>query len=385
MSTPDRAILVVAEPESGREFQYGVQEFAAAAGWRSLVVVPWALGEQGLFPEGKFDGAIIQIRNPSMLTAAQALGCPLVNTSSTIGDLGFDSCWVNNHEIGCLAARHLLEHGARHFAFVGADVFFSKERQAGFVAELEARGERLRPGRIFNIDDFLSRAESGLFEELPSALGIFCANDWVGARTMRECLQRGRNVPNDMAIIGCDNDPRYTHQNVPALSSVEIPSRPSGRLAAEMLLRLIEGKANTPRIQTCAPLSVVTRGSTDVMMVSDPQITQALQILRSHGGLLLGVTDLARKLSMTRRTLHRRFLAAMRKPPADYIRYLRIERAKELLAGRTFSLEEIAFEVGYKTQAHFSSAFLQASGLRPSAYRNSIQAGTTTTARRNQS
>jgi LacI family transcriptional regulator len=373
MSTPDRAILVVVEPESGREFLYGVQEFAATAGWRSLVFVPWAMGAQGLFPGGKFDGAIIQICNPYMLTAARALGCPLVNISAVIGDLGIDSCWMDDLEVGRLAARHLLKLCARHFAFVGNDAYNSQRRQVGFSAELQANAFPLSPRRIFQLDDFLRGAEHGLIDELPYGLGIFCANDVIGIQIMRECHRRGRNVPADVAIIGCDNNPLYTHRNLPALSSVEIPARALARLAAGMLLQLLDGKTNVPKIQTVAPLSLVARGSTDVTMSSDPQITQALQILRSQGGLSLSVADLTGKLSMTRRTLERRFLAAMGQSPGDYIRYLRIERANELLADRTFSLEEIALEVGYKTQAHFSTAYLQASGLRPSSYRKAME------------
>jgi LacI family transcriptional regulator len=346
-----------------------VLDYAAEAGWREVSIIPFPLGYQGLFPQTDFDGAILKISNAEILQKAQRMNCPVVNISQAIPAPDFPQCTYDNHEVGVLAARHLIACGARNFGVVLSHNEFAEYRRKGFSDELARQGHILNPDHVLYIEQLTEAKTRRLLKSWPCCFGLFTDADDYGKQAIILLEKLGRHIPNEIAVVSCNNRMDVCTTCTPPLSSVELPEAEVGTTACALLERLMRGKKNVPWKTIVKPVCIAIRSSSAVQMTEDTQVTAALQILKTSRGLRLNADELAQSLSMTRRTLDRRFYRYVGHSAADHIRQLRLERAQTELCSHEHTIAEIAIDVGYQSATHLSKVLLKATGKLPSDFR----------------
>jgi LacI family transcriptional regulator len=322
-------------------------------------------------------------------TLADALGSvrrPLVNVASVLTDLPFPRVGVDHRQVGRLAASHLRERGFRHFGFVGhPHHFYSIEREVGFRQALALKSHSLacyheRPARSYRQRGRLLVLNEGLqrwLRTLPKPVGVFACHDVWGVQVVEACRLMRLRVPDDVAVVGVDNDDLLCELARPSLSSIIVPAERIGYEAASLLQRLLRraGRNANPLAKPplkpllIPPFGVVTRQSSDVLAGGDTDVTAAVRFIRDHGHLPLSVEDVLRVVPVSRRFLERRFRALLERGVGKEIRRVHLARTKNLLATTALSMAEIAEQSGFSSVHYLSRVFRQETGLTPTAFR----------------
>lgn len=327
-------------------------------------------------------GIIAHLFDEELAEALSRLGKPLVNTTSTLPELPVPLVEVDHQAVGRMGAEHFLDNGFRNFGYFGSRIAqFSVGREQGFRRRLEEEGyecsscyaeylPRPGPGESWtNVDKRVHRWIS----VLKKPVGILASNDVPARALAAACRQLDLNVPEDVAILGVDNDEVEAGLAFPPLSSIAIPSQRIGFEAAGLLSRLMAGMPPPTRPLFLPPQGVIVRQSSDVVAVSDPELSASLHFIRRHGNEKIGVEDVAAHVGASRRKLERKFRATIRRTICDEIRRVRIERAKRLLSTTDMAMPDIATRSGFDGARRLATVFRQYTGTTPTAYRRQFR------------
>ena len=284
-------------------------------------------------------------------------------------------CVVHDAEsVANAAAKELMYIGMGSFAFVGAKGKGWSDRRK--VAFAEAMKLNARPVSAIDVhptsagvyDKDATRLRKWLLE-LPKPCGVMAADDEIAATAISICRLSGIDVPNDIAIVGVDDNESLCENTVPTLSSVRPDFQQGGRFAARILARMIHGERSAHRETVFCVSGITRRGSTRMFKRRDADVSVALERIWAPGGVSLSPKDVLAGFFCSRRNAEIRFRQATGKSVLDEIVAARMARAKTLLAGTTLSIAEIAAQCGYRYPANFRSAFITATGLNPLAWR----------------
>lgn len=323
-------------------------------------------------------GLVASLFSETLAESLHSLGLPLVNVASVIPDLPFPRVSVDHERIGALAAEHLLGVGLRHFGFVGHPRhLYSTVREAGFRAALAEGGYPVaayyeQPARSYRLRARLLALEPRLqrwVQALPKPAGVFACHDVWGLQVVEACRVAELRVPEDVAVLGVDNDDLLCELARPSLSSVVVPAERIGYEAAALLDRLLAGDPPPREPILVPPLGVVARHSSDVLALRDPDVAAAVRFIRDHAHQPLTVTDVLRAVPVSRRSLERRFRQLLHRGLGEEIRRVHLERARDLLATTALSVAEVAEQAGFSSIQQLSRVFHQETGLTPTGYR----------------
>jgi LacI family transcriptional regulator len=204
---------------------------------------------------------------------------------------------------------------------------------------------------------------------LPKPLGLMACNDFRGIQALDACRRAGIAVPEEMAVIGVDNEELVCKLAYPPLSSVVPNARRIGYEAAALLDRLMRGEPEPTIPLAIPPLEVITRLSTDVNAIADPDVAAAMRFIREHACEGIGVDEVLAQVPVSRSVLQRRFRSLLGRSIHAVIAAVRLQRAKQLLVETDLSLAVIAKRTGFSHVEYLCAAFRQAVGLPPGAYR----------------
>ena len=342
---------------------------------RELLVAPpaWLRDWDG-------DGIITRSTTPEMAKLIDKWGIPTVNLTDIYGDQGLPSVLNNHDQIGRLAARHLYEKGIRRFAYCGfSDHDWSEVRLAGFENELAEENIEVT---TFMSDWSTSRQQGWgaqqkelvqWIESLPKPVGIMACNDFRGQHLIEACQALGVVVPDEVAVVGVDNDRVVCDFCTPPLSSVIPAAEKIGFEAASMLDRLMRGETLSTTQLVVDPLGVAERQSTDVLAIDDADVVAALQIIRDRACLGLTVAEILKEVPVARSALERRFRKYVGRSPQGEIRNVQVRRARQLLIDTELSLAQIARLTGFKHSEYFSVVFKRETGKTPGSLRNATK------------
>ena len=310
-------------------------------------------------------------------------GRPVVSISSTITDLPFPTIDVDHHSVGRLAAEHLLELGYRTFAFLGsATAGFSLEREIGFSEELSNHGFAVESHHAEYVlrppfDRYTVGAEEKTklwLENLPKPVGVLCSND-EHARMLSFLCQSSRiPVPQDVALLGVDNDETICNLCFPPISSVDNPAEEIGYRAADLLEAVAGGRIQGHSRKSVDPIHIVERQSTDRLATENPVIRSAIAyIQRNLRDLSLSVNDVAEHLGVSRRKVERSFSDTLGITVLTAIHRHRIRRARQLLYSTDLSIATVARECGYSNHRRLAKVLKSQTGFTPTNFRNLCQ------------
>jgi LacI family transcriptional regulator len=207
---------------------------------------------------------------------------------------------------------------------------------------------------------------------LPKPCGIFtCTDGW--ARPVARCARvAGLRVPEDIALVGADDDALECELMAPPLSSVIIPWQEVGRSAAQLVQQALSGEASPAQRLVISPLSVQVRRSTDVLAIEDELVAEAVRWIRTNIDRRLTVSLVARAVGSARQRLERRFRGVLDRTVKDEIQRARVEAARELLRTTSAGLAEVAKRSGFTTSALLNAAFRRELGMPPGVYRRRV-------------
>ena len=282
--------------------------------------------------------------------------------------------------VGQLAADHLMERGFQTFAYYGLrDVAYSLVRQNAFDVRLEAAGFRsvalLMPptyrAKGLQWRDQQRRLVKWL-ASLPTPVGLFAVTDYRARQVLDACRQIGLRVPQQVAVIGVDNEEVICVHVQPQLTSVARNNQQEGYHAAVMLDQLIRGRKIEATEEMIPPLGVVARESTETVAFKDARLCQAIEYLNKHIEDPIGVQELASHVGVSRRWMEYAFRDALKESPYQYIRHRRLKLAQHLLDEEPATkIYQIARRTGFTSAKQLSMSFGQEFGQSPREYQRS--------------
>jgi LacI family transcriptional regulator len=325
----------------------------------------------------KFDGVICRHASTQLLEYCIEHGVPCVDLEDSGNRLaGAPKLRPDNVAIGHMGGEHFLDRGYGHFGFCGfSSENWACERRKGIVEAIEAVGlkcEVMETEYPKVLTPYWDLGEQALMqawlEDLPTPIGIMCCNDLRALQLVEAVHDVGLSIPEEVAILGVNNETCRVKLSRPALSSIEVNLKEWGFKAAQAIDHLLNGKSY-PDESFIEPLPVVVRRSTDTYAVDDPVIAKALKIIKSEACQTLRVDDLARRVNVSRSGLERRFRKLLRRTPQEEIRSFKINRVKQLLLETEMSLAEIAETTGFEHPEYLSVMFKRLTGESPRDYR----------------
>lgn len=300
-----------------------------------------------------------------------------------VGVLGFSAkcpvaLAVENDDIaiGQAAAAYLLNRGFNQFGLVGGlEAAWSRRREMGFRRGLAAAGfepmvHPVTPQATRNLwEHNLPNPDVSLRSwvvSLPKPIAIFAVQDVWGREVAEACHSAGVPVPEQVAVIGADDDDMWCEMSQPPLSSVDVRFRRVGFEAVRWLDRLLRGEEPPPEPVLIPPGEVVTRRSSDVFAVRDRDVAAVLRYIAEHAREPITVADVLQRTPVDRRRLEREFRRLLGRTPLQEIRRVRMNYAKQLLSRTDLAMSEIADRCG---SIRFNSVFKKETGLTPTEWR----------------
>lgn len=326
------------------------------------------------------DGIICRPTSPALAELFRKKKIPVVNLNDVHDDLGLPLLESDHHALGKLAADHLLERGFRQFGFCGfSGHAWSRKRHEGFRAAIEEAGhacaEYASPWGGPRAHPWEEEQEQigDWLQALPRPLGVLACNDMRGQHVLDACQRIKLGVPEEVAVIGVDDDVLLCELCDPPLSSVVPNAERVGYEAAALLERLMHGGKPGQPVTLIPPLGVTVRQSTDVLAIDDAPIAAAVRFIREHACEGISVKQVLDHVPLSRTILEKRFRKYLGRSPQAEIRGVQIKRVRELLAETDLRLERIAELAGYEHPEYMSVVFKRETGLTPGQYRR--QAG----------
>ena len=322
------------------------------------------------------DGIIARIENDQIADVVLQANVPVVDVSAaqTIPDIPFVE--TDDRAIAVLAAEHFLERGFKHFGFCGERRFNWSNLRCRYFKE---RLESIASVNVYETPAAKQASRSTEVEQkeiaqwiasLPKPVGVMACYDIRGRYVLDACRELDVAVPDEVAVIGVDNDETICELAFPPLSSVIPDTLQTGFKAAQLLDEMMVSKGVRPGAHLIKPLGVETRQSTDVLAIDDHDIAIAIRYIRKHAFEGINVDDLLREVPLSRRALESKFRSQIGRTPYEEIIRVRIERVKQLIDETDMSLSSIASQTGFSRPEHMSAVFKRQTGMTPRDYRS---------------
>jgi LacI family transcriptional regulator len=284
---------------------------------------------------------------------------------------------VDNQAVAVMVLQHLLDRGLRRFAF------FSDRR--GRNRWSDQRCDLFRNAVAsagYRCETFMSRQSSSSWEseqtqlsewllKLPKPIGIMACNDDRGQQLLDACVRIGAHVPDEVAVIGVDNDACLCDLALPAMTSVDVNGERNGYEAAKLLDRLMRGCKPPKRPVYFPPRQIVVRQSTDTLALGDAEVSSVVRYLRDHGCTGIRIEDAFAQVPVSRSALTRRFKKLLNRTPMAELTRVRLERARQLLLESELGISQVATKCGFSEAKYLITVFHREFGVTPHAFRRS--------------
>ncbi len=359
----------------------GFVAYAQRAGNWNLFVVDEPNCDLPDFNAWHGDGVIACFERPRVAEAVNELTIPVVGFEGIVKwnpKFGRIPHVLPNHTgIGRMGAEHLLDQGYTQLAYCGLPckrfAHWAVERGKGFAARAKEAGVpcSMYTGRYSSPHQW-PQLEPDLIEwleSLPKPVGVMASEDRRARQVLQACQSADLHVPEDVAVLGVDNDEIMCDVTIPPLSSVDAGWHRMGYEAAELLDRLMDGDTDTQQETIIEPEGVVARQSTDALAVEDEDVAAALRLIREGAYRGIDADEVADAVGISRTTLYKRFRVVYRRTIHAEVQRVQIERARELARTTELPLKQIAAEAGFANTEHMSRLFRQHLGRTPGSFR----------------
>lgn len=380
---PRVAVMVETSRGYARDILHGILRYAMLHGPWELHAVPGGREEQliPVMPHFGKKGIIAHITTPHMADDIVAMELPTVSVFPT-GDISFPAKKIKHYgevrfdsdATGNMGAIFLLERRFPYYGFVGElyDADWSLIRCNAFSKTISDAGFPL-----FVYETPLSDERDWITDQkrlckwlknLPKPIGIMAATDIRGRDVIDACHKMQITIPDDISILGVDNDELFCKMTSPGLSSVSIDAEKAGYESAAILDQLMQGRQRK-MIACFGPLCVIPRRSTDVFLVDDKLVCDAIEYIQMNFKRQIGVPDVLRELCVSRRLLELRFKNVLGYSISEAIKKRRLNHVKFLLLETDFTLDKIAEQCGFNSKNYLINVFRKEFGMTMMSFR----------------
>lgn len=275
---------------------------------------------------------------------------------------------TDGESISRTASDHLISKGFRNFGFCGYyDFPWSIERQ-NFFEEFITR-------KKYNVSNFIQPKLPSLrkwekeqllmadwLKNLPKPVGIMACNDDRAQQVIEACKVAELRVPEDVGVIGVDNDDLMCDLCDPPLTSIALNVEKAGYEAAELLDKMMNTRQKITDDIIIKPTHIRTRYSTDIIATEDSELGKAISFIRQNFRNSINVSDVVRATAISRRTLEHRFKEKLNRSINSELRRIRTEHICRLLLETDLSISEIAYGLEFSSLEHISRYFQKETG-----------------------
>jgi len=325
------------------------------------------------------DGIITSIKLDKINEISAIKDIPIVGFGSYSeeleGHLKFPIVTSNQVEIGRMAARYFITKGLRHFAFCGGNekAPWCQQRREGFVDELQKQGYSCEiyepdvtsaasmPNAIRSLGTWL--------ESLAKPTGIFVFFDGWARWVLDACVLQHLQVPQEISVLGVDNDRWLCELSQPRLSSIDPNVETAGYMAADLLNKLMSGVTTVPRLALIEPAKVEERDSSNYLAFQDPEVAFAMRYIKEHACDPIAPADVLKVTGMSNTTAYRKFMKALGRSIHSEIHRIQMERVKEFLTSTNLNVTEAGRQAGFENIRYLTKVFRDATGMTPTEYR----------------
>jgi len=382
-------LLVDASRAYGRGVCRGVADFAdTRADWLILPHERPELRELPDWIEGaRLDGLIAYIPNQRLYRKIASLGIPAVDVHGRCRGGSIPVIESEAGRIVSLALEFFGRAGFRHFAFCGyPGIFFSDQREAAFQAHagkvggdvhLYAPKQSRQPGQ--DLYEFEKGRPADVRElmvwlsHLPKPVAVLACNDIRGQQVINACREKNLAIPEQVAVLGIDNDEIICRLSRPTLSSIEPDVEMVGFLAASLIASRLAGSP-VARRHRLPPRQIVERQSTDTVVADAPEVVAAARLIRSRIGI--SVDQVCEQTGVSRSKLDRLFASAIGRTVAGEMTRVKLQLSQNLLVNSALPVAEIARHCGFCSATYFCRFFKRETGRTPEAFRRQEQSPT---------
>lgn len=379
------ALLVETSREYARGLLRGIARYHQQVGPWSIFFEPHGLNDPPppWLKNWKGDGILARIDDRRMADAIVDTGIPAVDLRGAIKRLPLPFIGVDNRPVAKLAFDHLQDRGLRHFAFCGTprgenpnqdlrcDYFVELVETAGYACSVFVL--QSKKGRAQSWEKQQQQIVSWL-EKLPKPVGIMTCHDDRGLEVLDACRRANLHVPDEVAVIGVDNDPHLCNLCTPPLTSIDVNSSRIGYEAAQHLHFAMRGeKVSKEPVLLGPPRGVAARQSTDMLSVEDEDVASAIRFIRENAIAGIQVKDVLKRVNRSPSTLERRIKKILGRTIKAEITRVCLARAKLLLCETELPISQISLRTGFSEPKYFCQVFRKNEAMTPSAYRNTFR------------
>jgi LacI family transcriptional regulator len=370
-----------------RKIVRGVAAYARQSGRWSLYVEDEPLDKLPNLRLWHGQGIITTFIERKYAEAVRGLSIPVVGIEGGYGWYEADSnipyFATDDEAIARMAAEHLMGQGYRRLAYCGVprnryNAWSQKRAKAFRQAARDAKLPcSIYTGRILSTRKWtaLQRELIKWLRSLKKPVGIMAANDARARHLLEACRAVGIRVPEDVAVLGVDNDELMCELMEPPLTSIEQGARGVGYRAAELLDRMMSGKRPPKIVNFVPPERVIVRRSTDYLAIDDADVAAAVRYIREHACEHMKIGDILDAVGVSRSTLGVRFKKSMGKTIHEEILDTMLSHARRLIAAGKLTLKQVAAEAGFATVQHMTNRFREFVGQTPSEYQKMVTLG----------
>ena len=381
---PEVVVLVETSRSYARDILRGILRYEMLHGPWNIYANPGGRQEQRLpkmsyrhvkgiiahITSGEMINEIVEAKLPTVSVFPSGETPSIARQIRKYGEIRCDSA-----AIGQMAAAYLLDRRFPHYGFVGElyDVDWSKLRGDAFVEAVAQSGNQTHvyPTQpTAQLDWNIEQERLGTWlQSLPKPIGIFTAHDIRGRHVIDACHTMQIGIPDEIAVLGVDNDELFCESITPRLSSVALDSEKAGYESAKVLDELMRG-LRKKKTAVFGPTRVVSRRSSDFYHVEDKTVQEALRFIQSYYPKPILVRDVVRATGVSRRLLEMRFKQCMCHSILDEIKRRRLEKVKTFLLETDLSLDRIAELCGFQSKYYLVNVFRKEFGITTGTYRN---------------
>lgn len=336
-------------------------------------ILEWAL-------EWGADGIIGQLYNDTGIEKFIEAGIPVIAQDFKERFKEIPNITGSHKEAGEMGADYFLKKGFKNFAFYGfKDIVWSRERAEGFEERISKAGHKVHyfehvMARSTEIWYYKPSSLSQWLKSLPKPIALMACDDNQGQHITEACRHSKIRIPEEVAVLGVDNDEMVCEFSDPPLSSIGQDAEKGGYDAAKLLHEMIKNGTAEFYDIIVRPTQVITRQSTDIYATNDAYIATSLKYIHQNIDKNLQVDDVVKQVPLSRRALEKRFLDITGYPIYKYIFNLRIEKLSQKLLETDLTVFEIALEMGLTDSKNIARQFKQIKGCTPIEYRNQFLA-----------
>ena len=336
-------------------------------------ILEWAL-------EWGADGIIGQLYNDPNIEKFIAAGIPVIAQDFKERFKEVPNITGAHKEAGEMGADYFLKKGFKNFAFYGfKDIVWSRERAEGFEERIAKAGHKVHyfehvMARSSEIWYYKPSSLSQWLKSLPKPIALMACDDNQGQHITEACRHSKIRIPEEVAVLGVDNDEMVCEFSDPPLSSIGQDAEKGGYDAAKLLHEMIKSGTAEFYDIVVRPTQVITRQSTDIYATNDGFIATSLKFIHQNIDKNLQVNDVVKQVPLSRRALEKRFLNITGYPIYKYIFNLRIEKLSQKLLETDLTVFEIALDMGLTDSKNIARQFKQIKGCTPIEYRNQFLA-----------